>query len=145
MYKRQLRAQGYKAFYIAIGCQGGRLPGIPNDTAKGCASAVDLLKEVNANEKYDIKGDVVVIGGGNVAIDVARDSKRCARDDTKVNMYCLESRETMPASVEEIEEAESCLLYTSLFSSIPFFYNFREHIHHLACRQYQISAHYQYC
>ena len=103
----ELRAQGYKAFYIAIGCQGGRLPGILNDTAKGCASAVDLLKEVNANEKYDIKGDVVVIGGGNVAIDVARDSKRCASDDTKVNMFCLESRETMPASVEEIEEAES--------------------------------------
>ena len=61
---------------------------------------------MNANEKYDIKGDVVVIGGGNVAIDVARDSKRCASDDTKVNMFCLESRETMPASVEEIEEAE---------------------------------------
>ena len=103
----ELRAQGYKAFYIAIGCQGGRLPGIPNDTAKGCSSAVDLLKEVNANEKYDIKGDVVVIGGGNVAIDVARDSKRCGSDGTKVNMFCLESRETMPASVEEIEEAES--------------------------------------
>ena len=102
-----LRAQGYKAFYVAIGCQGGRLPGIPNDTAKGCATAVDLLKEVNANEKYDIKGDVVVIGGGNVAIDVARDSKRCASDDTQVTMFCLESRETMPASVEEIEEAES--------------------------------------
>jgi len=103
----ELRAQGYKAFYIAIGCQGGRLPGIPNDTAKGCSSAVDLLKEVNANEKYDIKGDVVVIGGGSVAIDVARDSKRCGSDGTKVNMFCLESRETMPASVEEIEEAES--------------------------------------
>ena len=103
----ELRAQGYKAFYIAIGCQGGRLPGIPNDTVKGCSSAVDLLKEVNANEKYDIKGDVVVIGGGNVAIDVARDSKRCGSDSTKVNMFCLESRETMPASVEEIEEAES--------------------------------------
>ena len=51
--------------------------------------------------------EVAVIGGGNVAIDVARDSKRCASDDTKVNMFCLESRETMPASVEEIEEAES--------------------------------------
>ena len=103
----ELRAQGYKAFYVAIGCQGGRLPGIPNDTAKGCSSAVDLLKEVNANEKYDIKGDVVVIGGGNVAIDVARDSKRCGSDGTNVSMFCLETRETMPASVEEIEEAES--------------------------------------
>ena len=103
----QLRVQGYKAFYIAIGCQGGRLPGILNDTAKGCSSAVDFLKEVNANEKYDIKGDVVIIGGGNVAIDVARDSKRCCNDNTKVTMFCLESRETMPATMEEIEEAES--------------------------------------
>ena len=103
----ELRAQGYKAFYIAIGCQGGRHPGIPNDTAKGCSSAVDLLKEVNANEKYDIKGDVVVIGDGNFSIDVARDSKRCGCDMVKVNMFCLDSRETMPASVEEIEEAVS--------------------------------------
>ena len=102
----ELREQGYKAFYIAIGCQGGRLPGIPNDTAKGCATAVDLLREVNANEKYDIKGDVVVIGGGNVAIDVARDSKRCAEEGTSVKLFCLETRDTMPASVEEIEEAE---------------------------------------
>ncbi len=103
----ELRGQGYKAFYVAIGCQGGRLPGIPNDTAKGCASAVDLLKEVNATEKYDIQGDVVVIGGGNVAIDVARDSKRCASEGTAVNMFCLETRDIMPASDEEIEEAES--------------------------------------
>ncbi len=102
----ELRAQGYKAFYVAIGCQGGKLPGIPNDTAKGCETAVDLLREVNENEKYDIKGDVVVIGGGNVAIDVARDSKRCAEEKTKVSLFCLEARETMPASVEEIEEAE---------------------------------------
>ena len=102
----ELRAQGYKAFYVAIGCQGGKLPGIPNDTAKGCETAVDLLREVNASEKYDIKGDVVVIGGGNVAIDVARDSKRCAAEGTSVKLFCLEARDTMPASVEEIEEAE---------------------------------------
>lgn len=47
-----------------------------------------------------------MIGGGNVAIDVARDSMRCAKEGTRVNMFCLETRETMPASVEEIEEAE---------------------------------------
>ena len=102
----ELRAQGYKAFYVAIGCQGGKLPGIPNDTAKGCETAVDLLREVNVSEKYDIKGDVVVIGGGNVAIDVARDSKRCAEEGTSVKLFCLETRDSMPASVEEIEEAE---------------------------------------
>lgn len=103
----ELRKQGYKAFYVAIGCQEGRLPGIPNDTASGCLSAVDFLKEVNATEQYDIKGDVVVIGGGNVAIDVARDAVRCKSDTDNIHMFCLESRDTMPASEEEIEEALS--------------------------------------
>ena len=104
----ELRAQGYKA---VLHCN--RMSGRTSSRESRMIQQRDVhlrlisLKEVNANEKYDIKGDVVVIGGGNVAIDVARDSKRCASDDTKVNMFCLESRETMPASVEEIEEAES--------------------------------------
>ncbi len=100
----ELRKEGYKAFYIAIGCQGGRLPGIPGETAEGTMSAVGLLKTVSEDENYPISGNVVVIGGGNVAIDVARTSTRCGADS--VQMYCLESRENMPASVEEIEEAE---------------------------------------
>lgn len=99
-----LRKEGYKAFYIAIGCQGGRLPGIPGETAEGTMPAVELLKKVSEDEKYQISGNVVVIGGGNVAIDVARTSTRCGADS--VQMYCLESREKMPASVDEIEEAE---------------------------------------
>lgn len=100
----ELRAQGYKAFYIAIGCQGGRKAGIPGEDAKGVATAVELLREAGAKEAYPIEGDVVVIGGGNVAIDVARTSSRCGA--AKVNMFCLEARAEMPASVEEIEEAE---------------------------------------
>ncbi len=100
----ELRAQGYKAFYIAIGCQGGRKAGIPGEDAKGVATAVELLREAGAKEAYPIEGDVVVIGGGNVAIDVARTSSRCGA--SKVSMFCLEARAEMPASVEEIEEAE---------------------------------------
>ena len=100
----ELRAQGYKAFYIAIGCQGGRKAGVPGEDAQGVATAVELLREAGANESYPIEGDVVVIGGGNVAIDVARTSSRCGAPN--VNMFCLESRDTMPASNEEIEEAE---------------------------------------
>ena len=99
----ELRAQGYKAFYIAIGCQGGRLPGIPNDTAKGCASAVDLLKEVNANEKYDIKGDVVVIGGGNVSMDAVRTAKRLGAK--KVSIVYRRRTADMTALPAEIEGA----------------------------------------
>ena len=100
----ELRAQGYKAFYIAIGCQGGRKAGVPGEDAQGVATAVELLREAGVNESYPIEGDVVVIGGGNVAIDVARTSSRCGAPN--VNMFCLESRDTMPASNEEIEEAE---------------------------------------
>ena len=100
----ELRAQGYKAFYVAIGCQGGRKAGVPGEDAAGATTAVEFLREVNGRESYDIKGDVVVIGGGNVAIDAARLSGRVGAP--KVSMYCLESRETMPASVEEIAEAE---------------------------------------
>ena len=99
----ELRKQGYKAFYIAIGCQGGRKAGIPGEDAEGVMTAVDFLREVNDKEEYPIEGDVVVIGGGNVAIDVARNSKRCG--DVNVSMFCLEDREHMPASEEEIEEA----------------------------------------
>lgn len=100
----ELRAQGYKAFYIAIGCQGGRKAGILGEDAEGVMTAVDFLKTVGQDETYPVEGRTVVVGGGNVAIDVARTSGRCGASE--VSMYCLESREIMPASIEEIEEAE---------------------------------------
>ena len=100
----ELRAQGYKAFYIAIGCQGGRMAGIPGEDAEGVMTAVDFLRTVGGNEEYQIKGKTVVVGGGNVAIDVARTGTRCGSDT--VTMYCLETRDIMPASEEEIAEAE---------------------------------------
>ena len=100
----ELRAQGYKAFYIAIGCQGGRLPGIAGEDAEGVMTAVEFLRTVAEDENYPVHGKTVVIGGGNVAIDAARGSGRCGAES--VDMYCLESRDTMPASLEEIEEAE---------------------------------------
>ena len=98
----QLKEQGYQAFYIAIGCQGGRLPGIENETANGTSVAVDFLKGAYENQNQTIEGDVVVIGGGNVAVDCARTAKRFKAKSVK--MFCLESRETMPASKEEISE-----------------------------------------
>lgn len=99
-----LRAEGYKAFYIAIGCQGGRSAGIPGEDADGVMHAVDLLKEVACNESYAVDGKTVVIGGGNVAIDAARTASRCGSSETL--MFCLEGRDSMPASAEEIAEAE---------------------------------------
>lgn len=101
---QELRDQGYKAFYLAIGCQGGRMAGVPGEDAEGVSVAVDFLREVGAKESYPIEGDAVVIGGGNVAIDVARCAVRVGAP--KVNMFCLEGRDIMPASKGEIQEAE---------------------------------------
>ncbi len=100
----ELRKQGYKAFYIAIGCQGGKMAGIPGEDAEGVMTAVDFLRKVGEDEAHQVKGRAVVVGGGNVAIDVARTCGRCGADE--VAMYCLESRDSMPASQEEIAEAE---------------------------------------
>lgn len=99
----ELREQGYRGFYVAIGCQRGRKPGITGENAKGAYAAVDFLREAGAKESFALEGDVVVVGGGNVAIDAARISSHCV--DAKISMFCLEQREDMPASKEEIAEA----------------------------------------
>lgn len=99
----QLKEQGYKAFYVAIGCQGGRRPQVANDTAEGTFVAVEYLRECFEN-RQNFNGDVVVIGGGNVAIDCVRNAARLGANSVK--MYCLESRAEMPASESEITEAQ---------------------------------------
>ena len=99
----ELRAQGYKAFYIAIGCQGGRKAGVPGEDAEGVMTAVDFLRTVGLDESYPVSGKAVVVGGGNVAVDVARSAVRCGAES--VSMFCLEPRDKMPASEEELAEA----------------------------------------
>lgn len=101
---QQLRDQGYKAFYIAIGCQGGKRPGVPGDTAQGTDIAVSYLRRAfETRERFE--GDVVVVGGGNVAMDCAGNALRLGA--RSVQMFCLETREEMPASRDEIHEAEA--------------------------------------
>ena len=97
------RKQGYQAFYVAIGCQGGRRAGVPGEEAAGVMTAVEFLRNVCADEHLRVQGRAVVIGGGNVAIDVARSSLRCGAQ--QVEMYCLEQQNAMPASAEEVSEA----------------------------------------
>ena len=101
----QLREQGYKAFYVAVGCQGGRKTGVAGEDAKGVMTGVELLHITTDDESYKLTGDTVVIGGGNVAIDVSRTSIRCGSH--KVSQVSLETRDIMPALPEEIETAES--------------------------------------
>lgn len=99
----QLRDQGYEAFYIAIGAQSGRSLGIKGEDARGVITGVDFLRDVNLGRITGLKGKTVVVGGGNVAIDVARTAARAGAET--VGIFCLESRAEMPALDEETEEA----------------------------------------
>ena len=97
----KLKEEGYRAFYIAIGCQGGKLPGIPGENAKGTDVAVSYLRTA-LDKQVPFDGNVVVVGGGNVAVDCARTAHRLGAKSVK--MFSLEDREHMPASKEEIAE-----------------------------------------
>ena len=101
----QLRAEGYKAFYVSIGCQGGRKIGVEGEDAAGVQTGVDFLRAVNLDPSgTKLTGATVVVGGGNVAVDVARAAERCG--EGAVSMFCLEGRDIMPAAKDEVEEAE---------------------------------------
>lgn len=100
---KDLRGQGYHAFYLAIGAQKGRKLGIEGEEAEGVMTGVDFLRNVNLGHDSSLEGNIIVIGGGNVAIDVARTAARVGA--AKVELFCLENREQMPALEEEIEEA----------------------------------------
>ena len=96
---QQLRDEGYKAFYVAVGLQKATALGIEGEQLKGVTGGLDFLRRVNAGEAVQLKGDTIFIGGGNAAIDVARTALRKGKG--KVQMFCLEKDEDMPTVPEE--------------------------------------------
>ncbi|UYO63966.1 FAD-dependent oxidoreductase [Acetobacterium wieringae] len=100
----QLREDGYLGFYLAIGAQGKRSLHIPGENHSSVMAGIDFLKSVALKKSEKLKGDVVVIGGGNVAIDVARTAIRNGAES--VTLFCVESEKEMPALEEEIREAK---------------------------------------
>nr|WP_307990569.1 FAD-dependent oxidoreductase [uncultured Niameybacter sp.] len=103
---QDLRNQGFKGFYIAIGAQAGRTLGIEGEDSEQVISGVAFLRAINLGEETPVKGKVVVIGGGNVAIDVARTATRLESVEA-TDLFCLETRANMPAHEEEVHEALS--------------------------------------
>lgn len=99
----ELREQDFKAFYVAIGAQKGRKIGLEGEDHEHVLTGVDFLRDVNLKTAQKLSGKTIVIGGGNVAIDVARTAIRM--EAAHVDMFCLESRIEMPALEEEIDEA----------------------------------------
>ena len=100
----ELREQGYKGFYVAIGLQSGGRLGVPGEDAEGVKAGIELMREVNLEGKKSLSGRVVVIGGGNIGADVARTALRCGAE--KVSLYCLEDYDAMPMGAEDRTECE---------------------------------------
>lgn len=98
-----LEEQGYRAVFLATGAHKPRALRIPGHELRGIQLNIDFLKKVRSGEPVDLLGRVVVLGGGNVAIDVARTVRRLGIEH--VTMACLESRDTMPAHRWEIQQA----------------------------------------
>jgi heterodisulfide reductase subunit A-like polyferredoxin len=101
---KDLEAQGFKSVFIATGAQLAKKIPLEGSDKAGVLYGIPFLKETNSGGKPEIGKKVVVIGGGNVAMDVARSALRL-RDDVHVALYCLESDEEMPAHEWEINEA----------------------------------------
>jgi heterodisulfide reductase subunit A-like polyferredoxin len=93
----------YDAIYIGVGAQGGRTLGLENEDSTGVLSGVEFLRLANKKQPVEVKGRVLVVGGGNVAVDVALTARRLGASE--VHMVCLEKREEMPASAWEVEQA----------------------------------------
>ncbi len=100
----ELREQGYKGFFVAVGLQSGGKMNIPGEDAEGVMSGIDFSRKVNIDGDVKLEGKVVVIGGGNIGCDVARTAIRCGAES--VDMYCLEAYDEMPCGVEDRTEVE---------------------------------------
>lgn len=100
---QELRDKGFKGFYVAIGAQGGRKLNVPGEEAVNVISGIDFLRDTAFHKTEPLSGSVIVVGGGNVAIDVARTAIRSGAEH--VTMVCLEQRDEMPAAEEEVKEA----------------------------------------
>ncbi len=98
-----LEDQGYQAVFLSTGLHVSRGLGIEGGELDGIMGGIDLLRKVAFKENVNMGKQVVVIGGGNVAIDVARTAIRLGAK--RVDLICLEARDEMPAAEQEISEA----------------------------------------
>lgn len=101
---QELRDKDFKGFYVSIGAQKGSKIGVEGEKAPNVLTGVDFLRNTSLNEFQGELGKTIVIGGGNVAIDVARTALRLKNKG--VSIFCLEARDSMPALKDEVHEAD---------------------------------------
>jgi heterodisulfide reductase subunit A-like polyferredoxin len=95
--------KGFDAVYVGCGAQGGRKIGLENEEAPGVMTGIEFLRLSNKKQPIDVHGKVLVVGGGNVAVDVALTARRLG--GAEVHMVCLEKWDEMPASKWEVEQS----------------------------------------
>jgi len=97
--------EGYSAVFIAAGAQSSKRIGIPGEEEdlEGLYYGLEFLSQVRAGEEVPLSGKTVIIGGGNVAVDVARTALRSGAQDAHI--FCLEPRDEMPAWEQDVDEA----------------------------------------
>jgi NADPH-dependent glutamate synthase beta subunit-like oxidoreductase len=100
----QLREEGFKAFFTAIGTQACLELGIEGENLEGVYGGLDYLRQINRGESIKLGKNVAIIGGGNTAMDAARSARRSGAE----NAFILYRRglEEMPANAEEIKECQ---------------------------------------
>jgi len=98
-----LKADGYSAFFMATGLHKSRMLNVEGEGLPAALQGVDFLRDVALGNKVALGKKLIVIGGGNVAIDVALCARRLGAED--ISLVCLEKREEMPAWEYEIEDA----------------------------------------
>jgi formate dehydrogenase major subunit len=101
---RGLREEGFDAIFLAPGAPLGKKLGVPGEDARGIESALDLLRDTELHGPRKLHGKVVVVGGGNSAVDAARTAVRCGAEE--VTILYRRSRKEMPAFHEEVDAAE---------------------------------------
>jgi len=100
---KELQDNGFDAVFVAVGAHKGARLGVPGEETEGVHDALGLLREASSGRLKDLRGRVVVIGGGNAAIDSARSALRLGADS--VTVLYRRTQEEMPALREEIEDA----------------------------------------
>jgi NADH-quinone oxidoreductase subunit F len=101
----ELKEQGFDAVFMAVGAPDGLTLGLPGEDAEGVCEAISFLREYNIRGSVPVGKNVVIIGGGNAAIDAARTAARL--DAERVTVVYRRTRDQMPAYEEEMEEAEA--------------------------------------
>ncbi len=99
-----LREDGYEAICVATGLAKGATLALPGSDAEGAVDALEFLRTYNIRGSVPVGKNIVIIGGGNVAMDAARTAIRLGAE--RVRAMCIESDDTMPAYIEEIEQAQ---------------------------------------